>query len=80
MDYAIIKSGNTNLLEVIKLSDWQDYEWNEFSVVNSYEDHDIKWFSYEYEAVDFILENFNKEMINPKYFTLESLNGEYYID
>lgn len=32
MDYAIIDT-TENLLEVIKLTDWQDYEWNDFAVL-----------------------------------------------
>lgn len=79
MDYAIIKSGNTKLLEVVKLSEWQEYEWNHFSTVKSVEDGEIKWFWEESEAVEFMLEQFDKKFINPKYFGERSISGEYYI-
>lgn len=80
MDYAIIKSGWTNLLEVIRLSDWDSWEWDNFATVKSKEDNEIKWFDKEYEAVDFMLEHFSNEMINPKYYKHEDNTGEYYID
>ena len=80
MHYAIIKSGSDGFLKVIKLSDWFDYEWDDFTTVKSKEDGDIKWFWDEGDAVDFMIENFPRTMISSEYFKETSFNGEYYID
>lgn len=80
MDYAIIKAGDTGLLEVIKLTDWFDYEWDNFHTVKSKEDNQIVWFEDEDEATLFMLDKFPHEMIDKKYFKEESIGGDYYID
>jgi len=80
MDYAIIKSGHTNLLEVIKLSKWNSWEWDNFSTVKSVEDNDIKWFDEEKEAIDFMLNNFPMSIIDSKYFKSYINDRKYYID
>ncbi|MEX0596626.1 MAG: hypothetical protein WD512_09005 [Candidatus Paceibacterota bacterium] len=78
MDYAIIKSRN-DLLEVVRLSDWQSYEWDDFYVVREKEKGGIKWFNEEPDAIDFMLEHFDKTIINPKYFNQTDNTGGYYI-
>lgn len=80
MDYAIIESGDTKLLEVIKLSDWYDFEWSNFSTVKSKFDDEILWFEDIQEAVYFMKDKFPHEMINKKYFKEVSTCGNYYID
>lgn len=80
MDYAIIKAANTDLLEVVKLTDWNDYEWDDFTTVKSKEDNRIVWFEYKDTAVLFMLDKFTHEMINPKYFKDTSNCGDYYLD
>ena len=80
MDYAIVKSGSTKFLTVIKLRDWDSWEWNDFATVKSFEDGEIVWFSEEKEAIEFMFEHFDKDLIDPKYSNDFSLTREYYID
>lgn len=42
--YAIIKSGATKLLEVIRITDWQDYEWSDFNTLKDSETDKILLF------------------------------------
>lgn len=79
MDYAIIKSGKTNLLKVIILTDWPDYEWEDFNIVRERESGDIKWFEEEEEAIAFMMEHFDHSMIEPQYFQTFDKTGDYYI-
>lgn len=80
MNYAIIKSTVTSLLEVIRLNDWSAYEWDDFSTVKSKEDNEIVWFWTEEEATEWMIEKFHKSLINQRYFKVTSIDGEYYID
>lgn len=77
MNYAIVKT--FSLLEVIKLSNWDEYEWDDYSTVRSKKDNDIVWFEEECDAIEFMIKNFNKELINDKYFKETSIDGNYYI-
>lgn len=79
MDYAIIRSGQTKLLEVIQLSAWSDYEWDDFATVKDFNTDEIVWFFEEKDAVIFMLENFPEKMINNKYFSDYSYDKNYYI-
>lgn len=76
--YAIIKSGTTELLEVIRITDWQDYEWAYFNTLNDSETDEILLFSDKLSAIDFMLKNFNKELIDEKYFTNYSKDYKFY--
>lgn len=79
MDYAIIKSGQTKLLEVIQLSAWLEYEWDDFTTVRDFHTCEIVWFFDEKDAIVFMLENFPEKMINNKYFSDYSYDKNYYI-
>lgn len=76
--YAIIKSGATKLLEVIRITDWQDYEWSDFNTLKDSETDKILLFPDRLSAIDFMIENFNKEIINEKYFTNYSKDYKFY--
>lgn len=80
LDYVIIRSGEDDLLTVLKLTQWSSWKWDKFSIVKETETKEIKWFESEEEAKDFMLENFPKEMINPEYLKDTSHDGKYYID
>ena len=75
MSYAIIKA---DFLEVVRLTDWQDYEWDDFNTVRDVENDEILWFLDESDAVEFMFENFDEKLINIKYFKNYSTGGEYY--
>lgn len=80
MNYAIIRSRQTHLLEVINVQSVHTKHLDSFLKVRRYNDNTIKLFEYEDVAIDFMFDNFSREMINPKYYSYESLNGQYYID
>jgi len=80
MNYAIIKAGNTDMLEVIELRDWESHEWDNFATVKDRETSRIVWFEKEEDAIEFMIANFPKQIIDPKYFNETSFNKRYYID
>lgn len=73
--YAIIKSDS---LKVIRLTDWQDYEWDDFNTVRDVETDEILLFDSKKGAINFMMENFNHEIIDKSYFKNYSTGGEYY--
>lgn len=65
MNYAITIPGSTHKLDVIDLSDWEMWQWDEFNTLrNNDEKNDIVLFSTKDEAIEFLLENFERELID----------------
>lgn len=65
MNYAIIIPGSTHKLDVIDLSDWEVWQWDELNTLrNNDEKNDIVLFSTKDEAIEFLLENFERELID----------------
>ena len=65
MNYAIIISGSTHKLDVINLSDWEVWQRDEFNTLrNNEEKNDIVLFPTKEEAIEFLLENFERELID----------------
>lgn len=76
--YAIIKSDATKLLEVIRITDWEDYERSDFNTLKDSETDKILLFLDRLPAIEFMIENFNKEIIDEKYFTSYSKDYKFY--
>lgn len=65
MNYAITIPGSTHKLDVINLSDWETWQWDEFNTLRSNdENNDIVLFQTKEEAIEFLLENFERELID----------------
>lgn len=65
MNYAIIIPGSTHKLDVVNLSDWEMWQWDEFNTLrNNDENNGIVLFPTKEEAIEFLLENFERELID----------------
>lgn len=63
-EWAIIESGLDDKITTERLTDWFSYEWGDFKTLKK--DGDIVWFDSKAEAVEFIMNNFDKEVISPE--------------
>lgn len=65
MNYAIAIPGSTHKLDVINLSDWEVWQWDEFNTLRNNDDKNgIVVFPTKDEAIEFLLENFERELID----------------
>ena len=65
MNYAITIPGSTHKLDVINLSNWEVWQWDEFNTLRNNDDgNDIVLFPTKDEAIEFLLENFERELID----------------
>ena len=78
MDYTIVLSGSSKKLTVIKLRDWDSWEWDDFNTVKEKATDNIKWFDSEVEAIEFMFENFDHSIIEEEYFKNYSNDRKYY--
>lgn len=74
-EWAVIESGIDDKINIIQLGKWENYEWGHFITMKEDESGEIKWFDTKQEAVDFVLENFDKALISK-----ELLSGSKNID
>lgn len=78
--YAIIRN-QRGTLETIQLGLYEEYEWNHYKTVKELSTRTIKWFDSEQLAIDFMFDNFDRELIDSKYIPSQlSNNCKYYID
>ena len=61
-EWAVIKSGKTKKVKAIRLTDWYEWEWNDFATIKK--EDDIIWFGEKEKANDFITDNFEKREID----------------
>ena len=78
MKYAITIPGSTHKLDVINLSDWEDWELDEFNTLrNNNDKNDIVLFPTKDEAIEFLLENFEREIIDKQLLRDYSVSKGY---
>lgn len=61
-EWAVIRSGSSKKIKSIRLTDWFEWEWNDFSTIKNKDD--IIWFDEKEEANDFITETFERHEID----------------
>lgn len=79
-EWAVIKSGQDDKIKSIKLSDWEEYEWDDFAVLKDTDENQIQWFEDEEKAIDFIFENFDESLISQKLLLERKIPSDYYFD
>ena len=78
MNYAITIPGSTHKLDVINLSDWEVWQWDEFNTLRNDDDkNDIVLFPTKDEAVEFLLENFERELVDEQLLRYYSVPKGY---
>ena len=75
-EWAIIRSGDSNKIKTIRLTDWFSYEWDDFLTVKK--DGEIVWFDEKEEAVEFIFEHFEVWDIDDELIRDQKLPGDYH--
>lgn len=75
-EWAIIRSGASNKIKTIRLTDWLPYEWSDFQTVKK--DGEIVWFDEKEEAVEFIFEHFEVWDIDDELIDDQKLPGDYH--
>lgn len=62
-EWAVIESGIDDKIDIIQLGQWDTYEWSDFTTMKDNETDEITWFETKQEAIDFVLENFDRTLI-----------------
>ena len=78
-EWAVIESGIDSKIDLIQLGHWDTYEWSQFTTLKDSETDEIKWFDTEQEAIDFVLENFDKALISVELLSIsKDIDGYYF--
>lgn len=78
-EWVVIESGVEDMIDVIQLGHWDTYEWEDFTTMKDTETDEIKWFETKREAIDFVLEHFDKSVIAKELLSeLKGISGYYF--